>query len=32
MGKAVLGKNDVFRKQILSEIAIGIYREGARLP
>ena len=32
MGKAVLGKNDVFRKQILSEIAIGIYREGERLP
>ena len=32
MGRAVLGKNDVFRKQILSEIAIGIYREGERLP
>ena len=26
------GKNDTFREHILSEIAIGVYRGGQRLP
>lgn len=30
--RKVCGKNDVFREHILSEIAIGVYREGERLP
>ncbi len=30
--KKIVGKNDVFRQHILSEIAIGIYRPGGQLP
>lgn len=30
--KRIAGKNDVCREHLLSEIAVGIYRPGERLP